>query len=173
MENKDFILDDPTGIDNYEKEYFCTFLSKNIGNVYNGDQWTTVSEDITNVNPKEVDEYIMSFRYSQNLPIKNIKVDSVTIEDKNVIADIRNHTNTFPKGLLPVAPQMLYFIEGGESAIVIIPVFIDKNNLRIYLELLDSSSQIIKDYYFDKNDKKSLKGIKFIKASDLKNNKRK
>lgn len=172
MDKERNIIDDPTGLDILEREQACSFILKNIEQVYeNADQWGTVSEEVKGVNPDEIDSYIMALRYNQNLPIKNIKVDSYTISDPLQLAELYDYTQTYPSEISFCCPQKIYFIEGSVSAITVIPVLTEKNSTTIYMELLFKSAPFIQDIWERSTTSKGLNSIQFINPKDLKKRK--
>ena len=169
MDKEKNILDDPTGMDIAERDAACAFILHNIGQVYeNADQWQSVSEELRDITPKEIDEYIMALRYSKNLPIKNIQVASHAISDPLQLAELYDYTQTYPEEIQSYYPQKIYFIEGGLSAITIIPILTEKNNTTVHMELLFKTAPFIKALWQKNNTKNNLSSIKFVKPKDLK-----
>lgn len=170
MENN--ILDDPTGIDNEDKSGAWDFVLHNISQVYyNADQWETVSEEVDGITPEELDTSIMELRYAQNLPIKNLKVDSVEVSDSELVSIMHDYTQIYPQERYYHFPQKVYFIEGGVSSIVIIPIAIKKDLVGIHMELFFKSPKFIQS--LKEEDKKSINRLRFLKPSELKNRRNK
>ena len=162
------IIDDPTGMDSNDKSGAWDFVLHNISQVYyNADQWETVSEEKRDITPRELDSSLMELRYDQNLPIKNIKVDSVEVSDSELVSMIHDYTQTYPEGTYYNYPQKIYFIEGGVSAIVIIPIAIKKGLIGIHMELFFRSPQFIQS--LKEENKKSFSKLNLPKLSSLLN----
>lgn len=166
------IIDDPTGVDILPKEEACPFILHNIEQVYdNADQWDTVSQEIPGITPKEINTYLMALRYNQNLPIKNIKVDSYTVSDPLQLAELYDYTQTYPTEIPFCCPQKIYFIEGDVSAITIIPVLTGEKETTVHMELLFKSAPFIQDIWERSTTSKGLNSIKFANPKDLKKRK--
>jgi len=163
------ILDDPTGIDNIERDKSLLFILENIEQVYeNADQWEYVCEEVRDITTQDIDEYIMALNYNKNLPIKNIKVSSQPISDILKLSEVYDYIQTYPKDTPTKYPQKVYFIEGDMSAVTVIPVQTERNSTTVYMELLFDSPTFINELWRESSEKKGLDSIKFVKASDLK-----
>ena len=164
------ILDDPTGIDNIERDKSLLFILENIEQVYeNADQWEEVSEEVRNITPREIDEYIMALNYAQNLPIKKIGVSSHPISDPLELLQLYDYTQSYPKeGFESYFPQKVYIIEGGMASLAVIPIYTDKDIITVHMQLLFSSPSFIRDLWTGDRKSKSLDTIKFVNPKDLK-----
>jgi hypothetical protein len=169
MDKENNILDDPTGIDNIEKDKSLLFILENIEQVYeNADQWQYVCEEVRDITTKDIDEYIMALNYKQDLPIKNINVSSQPISDVLKLSEIYDYIQTYPKNTPTKYPQKVYFIEGDMSAITVIPVQTESNNTTVYMELLFDSPSFINELWRENSKRKGLGSIKFVNPKDLK-----
>lgn len=166
------ILDDPTGIDNTERDKSLLFILENIEQIYeNADQWQYVCEELADVTTQDIDEYIMALNYNKNLPIKEIKVSSYAISDILKLSEVYDYIQTYPKDTPTKYPQKVYFIEGDISAVTVIPVQTESNNTTVYMELLFDSPTFINELWRESSKKEGLDSIKFVKASDLRKRK--
>ncbi len=163
------ILDDPTGIDNIERDKSLLFILENIEQVYeNAEQWGEVSEEVRDITPKEIDEYIMALNYAQNLPIKKISVSSHPISDPLELLQLYDYIQTYPKDTPTKYPQKVYFIDGDMSAVTVIPVQTEVNSTTVYMELLFDSPTFINKLWRQSDKSKGLDSIKFVNPKDLK-----
>ncbi len=168
MQNENFFIDDPTGIDLEEKERAEMFLCHNIEQIYeNSNQWTSIESENFEMTSKEVHRFIMDFRYNQNLSIKNPLINYSDVDDINELVQLYDYTGKYPEEEFMPSNQRIYFIEGRGCAISIIPIEQGNRNVTIFLELLDRSPKFIQALWKKQRERKDLRNIKFVKLEDL------
>ncbi|MGI6423526.1 MAG: hypothetical protein ACOX0X_02855 [Candidatus Dojkabacteria bacterium] len=170
MDRDQYILDDPTDIEDAQKNSATLFLLKNIQQIYhNADQWDAVSEKVA-LNLKEIDSLLMGLNYSQNVDIKKIRVSFLPISDPQKLATLYDFIQTYPEDIPFSYSQKIYFIEGDISATAVIPTPIDKQRSTIHIELLFNLPLFIQEMWRENTMPKSLSSIPFVKAKDIKKN---
>ena len=147
----------------------CSLILQNILNVYDeAQEGDIVSEQLTGILPVHIDQYIMGLRYAQDLPIGNLEIFRASITDISLLTQIYDYLQSYPLTCEGCFEQNIYFIEGSDSAIVIIPVLNDDKEITIHLELLHSSPPFIKDIWDKESTPNSISGISFKNPKDLK-----
>jgi len=147
----------------------CSLILHNILNVYQeAEEGEIVSEQLTGILPNHIDQYIMNLRYAQDLPISNLKILKSTLTDIKILSQIYDYLQSYPISNEGSFEQKIYFIEGSDSAIVVIPVLNDDKEITLHLELLHSSPQFIKDIWDKESTPTSISNIHLKNPGNLK-----
>jgi hypothetical protein len=171
------LYDDPTGIDDSVKQEALNFLRFNISQMLKyPNQYQVVEETINHIDLKDIDIYLGKIARDQDLGVKNLSVESVTITDIERFAQICDYLQINNVRYPSRYPQKIYFLESPESAITFIPIELDDRSISIHIEPLESSSDWITELWAINKDKKKtgLEDIEFINPWDLpsRNNKK-
>jgi hypothetical protein len=105
----------------------------------------------------------------QDLGLKALSIESVTITDTMKFAQICDYIQIDDVKYPSRNPQKVYFIESADSAITFIPIELNKRSVSIYIEPLESSPDLITELWAINRDKKNngLEGIEFVNPRDL------
>jgi len=164
------LYDDPTGIDDGIKQEALDFVRFNISQMLKyPNQYQVVEETLNHIDLKDIDIYLEKISGDQDLGVKNLSVESVTITDIEKFAQICDYIQIDSVKYPSRYPQKVYFIESAESAITFIPIELDNRSLSIYIEPLESSPDLITELWAINKDKKNkgLEEIKFVNPRDL------
>ena len=164
-------LDDPTEISDGKSAKACEFILQNIMQVYkNANEWDLVSEEFEGLSLEQTHSLITTLPITQSADIKQIGVSFSKITDPSILVQLYDIYQTYPKQQYN-GNQNIYFVEGGLSAIIIIPIKTSDGTITIIMQLLDSSSYFIKNIWEGKRKTQSLDEIsqkyKLRKASQL------
>ncbi|MFA7627942.1 MAG: hypothetical protein WCY37_00780 [Candidatus Dojkabacteria bacterium] len=163
------LYDDPTGIDETIKQDALDFVRFNIGQMLKyPNQYRVVEETLSHIDLRDIDTYLKKMALDQDLDVKNLSIESVTIDIQKFdqICDYIEINNIkYPSK----SRQKIYFIESADSAITFIPIELDDRSVGIYIEPLESSPDLITELWAINRDKKNkgLKGIEFVNPRDL------
>jgi hypothetical protein len=139
-------------------------------------QFQVVEETINHIDLKDIDIYLGKIARDQDLGVKNLSVESVTITDIERFAQICDYLQINNVRYPSRYPQKIYFLESPESAITFIPIELDDRSISIHIEPLESSSDWITELWAINKDKKKtrLEDMKFVNPWDLpsRNNKK-
>ncbi len=131
-------------------------------------QYQVVEETLNHIDLKDIDIYLEKIGKDQDLSVKNLSVESITITDIEKFAQICDYLQINNVKYPLRNPQKIYFIESAESAITFIPIELDDRSVSIYIEPLESSPDWITELWATNMDKKkSLEDIEFINPRDL------
>jgi hypothetical protein len=164
------LYDDPTGIDDSVKQEALNFLRFNISQMLKyPNQYQVVEETINHIDLKDIDIYLGKIARDQDLGVKNLSVESVTITDIERFAQICDYLQINNVRYPSRYPQKIYFIESAESAITFVPVELENHSISIYIETLESSPDWITELWAINKDKKKkgLEDMKFVNPWDL------
>jgi hypothetical protein len=171
------LYDDPTGIDDSIKQDALNFLRSNISQMLEyPNQFQVVEETLNYIDSKDIDTYLKKIDRDQDIGVKNLSIEPVTITDIEKFAQICDYLQINNVRYPSRYPQKIYFIESAESAITFIPIELDDRSISIYIGPLESSPDWIKKLWKINRDKKKkgLEDIEFINPWDLpsRNNKK-
>ncbi len=161
------VLDDPTGVQERSKQESLDFILHNINQMYEyGVESDVISQDVRGISLEDINRYMRKIEIDQDSPIKLLTINSVDIPEPFYTNDISNEFQTYP--LTQISSQRVYFIEGGSFALVMIPIPIERNNIQIILQPLESSLPYIQDEYkriLAKRDSKGKTSLKKLKKN--------
>jgi hypothetical protein len=164
------LYDDPTGIDDGIKQEALDFVRFNISQMLKyPNQYQVVEETLNHIDLRDIDIYLKKIDRDQDLGLKAFSIESVTITDTMKFAQICDYINIDNVKFPSRNPQKIYFIESADSAITFIPIELNKRSVSIYIELLESSPDLITELWAINRDKKNngLEGIDFVNPWDL------
>lgn len=164
------LYDDPTGIEEGAKQEALDFIRVNISQMLKyPNQYQVVEETLNQIDLEDIDIYVEKISRDQDLDVKNLSVESVTITDMEKFTQICEYLQIDNVKYPPRNSQKIYFIESAASAITFIPIELDNRSISIYMETLESSPDLITELWAINMDKKrkSLGDIKFMNPRDL------
>lgn len=164
------IYDDPTGIDDAIKQEGLDFIRFNISQMLKYPvQYRVTEETVDFIDLRDVDLYLRKIDHDQDIGVKKLSIDAVTITDIEQFAAICDYVEIDKVNYPSRIPQKIYFIESADSALTFIPIELDDGSVSIYIEPLESSPDFITEMWAINRDKneKGLEGIKFVNPRDL------
>jgi hypothetical protein len=161
-------LDDPTQTELNSKQEALSTILFNINQMYeHATEDDILSETIYDVSLPEVYAYLRDIETDQDSPIKLLRIRYTKIHDFDTVANLYDYTQVYPEKEPPY-DQRVYFIEGDDFALTLIPVEEKKGQIQIHMTALDASPDFITEMFAELDSKKSLEELGLIKASDLK-----
>lgn len=164
------IYDDPTGIDDGIKQEALDFVRFNLSQMLKyPNQYQIVEETVNHIDLRDLDIYLKKIGRDQDLGIKNLSIESVTVTDIEKFSQICDYLQINNVRYPSKNPQKIYFIESAESAITFIPIELNDRSVSIYMELLENSPDFITELWAINKDEKNkgLESIKFVNPRDL------
>jgi hypothetical protein len=147
-------IDNHTGIEDSAKQHPLDFIRENLENIpksmIEGDVVDKVVEDITLTN---VYDYMTQIKNNQSLFLKKVTIDYATILSESqrfphICRRCRVSNVKYPAN----EKQRIYFIQNSDFATVLIPIDLGDGTINIYMEALDSSSEIITEIWAEMED---------------------
>ncbi len=123
-----------------------------------------VDFQLMGVSTQEVHNYLDFLSLNNNLPDKLLKVQNVSISDMETYDCLCDYCGVDKVPYDPLLKQEIYFIERSDSAITVIPIQLDRDEVNINIELLENSPKFIKELYKNIDSRKlKFEDIKFVK----------
>lgn len=152
-------LDDYTGIEEEAKQSGLDQILFNINQMYKyGKDSDTVSFEVEDITIKDIEAYLKKIEIEQDSPIKFLTINSVTISNIDDNSEILDGFSTYP--ISPSYNQKVYFIEGGEFALTLIPIEVEDGKIHIIIQPLESSLPYIKHEFGNMVANRDRKGRK-------------
>lgn len=161
-------LDDPTQIEQDNKQEALLTILFNINQMYeHATEDDILSDTIYDVSLPEVYAYLQQIEQDQDSPIKLLRIRYASVQDFDTIATIYDYTQVYPEKEPPYN-QRIYFIEGADFALTLMPIEEKKGQIQIHMTALDASPDFITEMFAELDRKKSFEDLGLIKASQLK-----
>ncbi len=161
-------LDDPTQTEQDNKQEALSTILFNINQMYeHATEDDILSDTIYDVSLPEVYAYLQQIEQDQDSPIKLLRIRYVSVQDFDTIATIYDYTQVYPETEAPYN-QRIYFIEGADFALTLMPIEEKKGQIQIHMTALDASPDFITEMFAELDRKKSFEDLGLIKASQLK-----
>jgi len=150
-------LDDYTGIEEGAKQSDLDAILFNINQMYEyGKDFDTVSFEIEDITTKDIEEYLKKIEIEQDSPIKLLTINSFTIPDIEYTSEVLDEFSIYP--VSKSLNQKVYFIEGGEFALTLIPIEVEDGKICIIIQPLEKSLPYIKHAYGEMVENRDWKG---------------
>ncbi len=162
------MFDDLTVIENNKKQESLNTILFNINQMFHcGIEGDIVSETVSGISLKEIDLFLNQIATRQSTDIELFRIRPTYIEDPMLVDTLYDYVQIYPLGRKGYK-QVVYFIEGSDFALTLIPIEEGRGDIRIHMEPLECCPDFITEKYNDLDNRKSIENIKFVDLREKK-----
>ena len=136
---------------------------------YGDDKTPRIDTVVNDLTLGQIDRYMEKIKIDQDLPFKLTRIRGKEIEDERVYNAVCEHCSISDVPFNSLLNTKVYFIETSDSAVVFIPIQLEKGVINMCVELLDKENTIPEIYsMYMKLSKMRMSDIKFVKLTSKK-----
>lgn len=169
MKEKQYSLDDQTGIENKFKQDSLDTILFNLENLLKGGtESTVVDEVVKGIDLRDINEYMSFISTDKTLSPKLTRIISFQLTDLELFEQLTDYTNVHNVNMPLNWDQRIYFVESKDFAVTFIPIELsNKKETNIYMEPLEDSPDFITEIWAELTREKSLGDLDFVDPKDL------
>ncbi len=169
-------LDNYTGIEEAAKQEPLDFIRENLNKIPQSmRQGEVIDEIVEDLSIRELYQYMQQVKRNQDLDLVDPRIRYVSITELETFVDICDYRQINNIRHPFNEEQRVYFIESSDFATVLIPIQLDDRSLNLFMEPLDSSSELIRQMFaeLEDGDKELAREIQEEKVEFIKKNRKK
>jgi len=140
------------------KQHSLDVTFKNIKDMMlKGTDGDLVIEDLEDITPYDIDNYMEYLSTSKELAIKDGRIRFARIENTDLFYDVCDYMGITVNDIPLMGQQKIYFVDSGDFSSTVIPLQTEKNSTRILIQPFEDSPTQIQNLKWELDEGKRTK----------------